>query len=129
MRYSQAIKASLIDVEHRAADRGVMPVPEPEGTDRRRFYRWQVSWPATLFHAGRVYDCDVLDFSQGGAQVNTDRVPAVGSEVLLKFPFTIFLKGRVIWRRGGNFGIGFDCAMRRSAKAVEEFLLERSVVC
>lgn len=86
-----------------------------------------MSWPATVFHGEPVHDGSVLAFCEGGAQVGTARVPAAGSEILPKFPFTIFLKGRVAWRRDGYLGISFDDTMRRSAEVVEEFPLERSV--
>ena len=95
--------------------------------DRRRFYRWHVSWPATLFHGAQVHSCSVHDFSEGGAQIEMARTPPVGSKVKLKFPFTVFLKGEVVWRRDGYFGIEFDRSVHRSARIVQEFLLERPV--
>lgn len=95
--------------------------------DRRRFFRWRVSWPATLFYGEQVHNCSVHDFSEGGAQINMARIPPIGSKVQLKFPFTVFLKGEVVWRRDGYFGIEFDRSVHRSARVVQEFLLERSV--
>ena len=133
MRNTAAAKAISTDFEGQARSENVVPAPRKRTGagkgERRQFLRWNISWPATLFHGEKVHDCSVLDFSEGGAQLSMARVPPVGSEILLKFPFTIFLKGQVVWRHEGYLGIAFDDSMRRSAKVVEEFLLERSVAC
>ena len=133
MQQTAAAKVYSMEFEDRSTPEDAKPGParayRSGRGERRRFLRWNISWPATLFHGEKVHDCSVLDFSEGGAQLSMGRIPPVGSDVLLKFPFTIFLKGQVVWRHEGYLGISFDDSMRRSAKVVEEFLLERSVAC
>jgi PilZ domain len=88
--------------------------------------RWPGSWPATLYADGCGAACRVQSFSALGAQIAMPDPPPVGAEVALKFPFTIYLKGRVAWSRGDDLGIDFDEDAQRSARIVEDVLLDKT---
>ncbi len=98
------------------------PPPDREGD----LLRWPASWPATL-HAGDSGEaCKVRLFSSVGARIVMRHPPPAGARVSLKFPFTIYLNGRVAWSRGEDLGIDFDEDAQRSARIVEEVLLDNA---
>ena len=97
------------------------PAPDQDGAT----LHWPVSWPAALYIGDTGADCTVHEFSALGAHVTMTEPPPVGARVSLKFPFTIYLLGRVAWRRGRDLGIAFDEDSRRSARIVEDVVLDR----
>jgi hypothetical protein len=80
----------------------------PPGAERRRFLRWPVFWSAELDSGERARNCQVLDFSPGGAKVRSADGPPIGGSVALKFPNAIHLFGKVAWAHGGLLGIEFQ---------------------
>ena len=100
------------------------PPSHPESTS----LRWPGSWPATLYAGESGAACRVQDFSALGARIDMPDPPPAGTEVALKFPFTIYLKGRVAWSRGDGLGIEFDEDAQRSARIVEDVLLDKTGV-
>ncbi len=90
---------------------------------------WPVSWPATLYCGDLGATCTVRDFAPEAAHLTMTNPPPVGTRVTLKFPFTIYLHGQVAWCRGDDLGLAFDPETRRSARIVEDVLLDRPTGC
>ena len=97
---------------------------EPHSPQESAPLHWPASWPAALYAGESGEACRVQFFSATGAQIAMRNPPPAGTMVSLKFPFTIYLKGRVAWSRGEELGIDFDEDTRRSARIVEEVLLD-----
>lgn len=87
---------------------------------------WPMSWPAALYVGDTGFDCTVLDFSAAGAHVTMPDAPPASAEATLKFPFSVYLKGRIAWRRGGDLGLDFGPEAQRSARIVEDVLLNKA---
>ena len=88
-------------------------------------FTWPVSWPATLYCGDLGATCTVRDFAPEAAHLTMSDPPPVGTHVTLKFPFTVYLHGQVAWCRGDDLGLAFDPDTRRSARIVEDVLLDR----
>ncbi len=88
--------------------------------------RWPASWAAAVYVGDSGAQCTVRTFSATGAKVSMQGPPPVGALVSLKFPFTVFLKGRVVWSQAEDLGIEFDEDTRRSARIVETVLLDKT---
>ena len=87
---------------------------------------WPASWPATLYAGETGEACRVHFFSAVGAQITMPDPPPAGTMVSLKFPFTIYFKGRVAWNQGDDLYINFDEVAQRSARIVEDMLLDNT---
>ncbi len=94
----------------------------PSGAERRRFLRWPVFWMAGVDTGDCVSKCLVLDFSPGGAKLQSPEGPPVGERVALKFSDAVQLFGKVAWSRGGLLGIEFQDETRQCASLLEDNL-------
>jgi len=104
--------------------KGLDPVSHREGAA----LHWPASWPAELYTGECCGSCQVQFFSAKGARVIVHDPPPAGTMVSLKFPFTIYLKGQVAWVRGEDLGIEFTESTQRSARIVEDVLLDNTGV-
>jgi len=89
--------------------------PQPDGHERRKFPRKRAFLPARLVTARGSVDCQVLDFSAGGAKVECAEAPAVGESVSLAIEAVGTFPGRVAWLSEGCFGVTFDMSAAKSA--------------
>ena len=92
-------------------------------------FDWPRAWPAALYRGDTGAECTVQEFSTNGARLRTLQAPPAGAQVALKFPFTVYLRGRVAWSRDDCLEVEFDEDARRSARLVEEVLLGRMSAC
>lgn len=106
-----------------------LEVPESAGRRQGTGLHWPMSWPAVLYVGEAARPCTVQAFSAAAAHLTMADPPPAGAAVVLKFPFTVHLKGAVAWSREGDLGLDFDAAARRSARIVEEVLLNRDPGC
>ncbi|WAT17872.1 PilZ domain-containing protein [Aurantiacibacter sp. MUD11] len=78
--------------------------------NQRACERADVALPANLHTSVHRHPVDLTDVSATGAQVISERVPALGSFVQLQVRgSTVF--GTVAWARQGSCGIEFDKAL------------------
>ena len=97
------------------------------GAERRRFLRWPVFWMAGLDDGDCASKCLVLDFSPGGAKLQSPEGPPVGVPVALRFSDAVQLFGKVAWTRGGLLGIEFLDETRHCASLLEDKLAHRAL--
>ena len=104
---------------------------EPESAARRCGFtlHWPMSWPAVLYVGEAARQCTVQAFSAAAAHLTMADPPPAGTEAVLKFPFTVHLKGEVAWSREGDLGLDFDATAQPSARIVEDVLLNQSSGC
>ena len=116
------------DASHARRAPAQLGAPEaPEAAARRlgSTLHWPMSWPAVLYVGDTALECTVQAFSTAGAHLTLAEPPPAGALAVLKFPFTVHLKGEVAWSREGDLGLDFDAAGRRSARIVEDLLLSQ----
>lgn len=102
-----------------------LETPEAAGRRRGSTLHWPMSWPAVLYVGDAALECTVQAFSREGAHLTLAEPPPAGAEAVLKFPFTVHLKGEIAWSRERDLGLDFDVATRRSARIVEDLLLSQ----
>lgn len=99
---------------------GLDAPPQPQGAS----LQWPASWPARLYAGASGVACRVRDLSGTGARLVMRDPPQEGTRVSLKFPFTVYMKGRVVWCQGEDLGIDFDEDAKRSVRIIEDMLLD-----
>jgi Cyclic nucleotide-binding domain/PilZ domain len=96
------------------AESRIAAFADPRG--RRKHLRKRAFLPAQLEVAGESLECQVLDFSLGGAMVELAHPLAERQTVVLSIEPIGSFPGTVVWQVEGRAGIGFGLASR-TAKA------------
>jgi len=73
----------------------------------REHQRRRVLWNVKLHQDGRIWGCQVVDISAGGAKVRLTEPLAISSRVVLEIERLGNLKGEVRWQNHAFVGIGF----------------------
>lgn len=81
----------------------------PAGIDRRRHPRVGVAWMAAIRTARGVFDCMVIDISQGGAKLAFAERPPLetGACATLDLEARGAVRSRAVWHRDNFVGICF----------------------
>jgi hypothetical protein len=79
---------------------------ESGNTQNRRSRRSHLLMAATLEVSGRAVSVKLRNLSSEGAQVEGDRLPVEGAEILFR-KGELAVPGRVIWTKGKQAGIRF----------------------
>jgi hypothetical protein len=87
------------------AESRIAAFADPRG--RRKHLRKRAFLPARLDVAGASLDCQVLDFSLGGAMVELAHPLSEGQTVVLSIEPIGNFPGTVVWQADGRVGIGF----------------------
>src|SRR5690348_3004401 len=103
------------------------PLRARSEAERRRFRRVKMDLPGRLFlpAEGSEAPCTILDMSPGGAAVLCERVPDLGTGLVLYVDNFGRFEGRVARHDRGGFGLAFLCTpskKRRTAGQLIQFL-------
>jgi hypothetical protein len=102
------------------------PVLAKARADRRRFRRVDVNLPGKLFIPAdsREVPCKVVDLSPGGASLECEFLPEIGTHVVLYVDggFGRF-EGAVARRDGYGFGMRFNATQMKREKIAEQLTL------
>jgi len=81
-------------------------------TQNRRSRRSPVLLTATIYVGGVPADVKLRNLSEQGALIESDRLPAEGSETIFERK-DLRLKSRVVWVEGRYAGVAFDVPLKR----------------
>ena len=81
-------------------------------TQNRRSRRSPVLLTATIYVGGVPVDVKLRNLSEQGALIESDRLPAEGSETIFERK-DLRMKGRLVWVEGKYAGVAFDVALNR----------------
>ena len=81
-------------------------------TQNRRSRRSPVLLTATIFVGGVPVNVRLRNLSEEGALIESDRLPAEGSETIFERN-DLRLKSRVVWVHGKYAGVAFDVPLKR----------------
>ena len=96
--------------------------------ERRRHERTPVSWSGTLITNDVMQDCEVRDFSQGGAMVSSaDSIP-MDRSITLRVPRTGVFVGQVAWRNDDRMGLSFVNVSARPEETGEQGLPDTQLI-
>ena len=129
MRNANAFAAPVEPLDRKQGERRAPEGLGFAGAAKTANLDWPRAWPAALYRGDAGTECTVQDFSASGARLRMLQPPPAGAQVALKFPFTIYLRGRVAWSRDDCVELEFDEDARRSARLVEEILVGRLSAC
>lgn len=94
-------------------------------TERRRYIRLSANLDGRLFvpGEGREAGCRIVDVSPVGAQVASDFVPAVGTQVVLYIEGLGRFEAEVSRTEGDRFGVRFHCSALKKERVSEQLAL------
>lgn len=75
---------------------------------RPRMPRIEVDCVASIREGADVHRVDALDVSQGGVKIASERMFAVGGDVVVTLPGLPPVAGNVRWHSAGSFGVTFN---------------------
>jgi hypothetical protein len=101
------------------------PVIARARADRRRFRRVRVGLPGRLFTPSdeREARCTIAELSPGGAAVECEFIPELGTPVVLYVDGFGRFEGTVARRDGYGFGVQFVCTPAKRERTAEQLAL------
>jgi len=101
------------------------PVVAKARAERRRFRRVRVDLPGRLFvpETGQEAPCKALDLSPGGASLECEHIPEVGTHVVIYVDGFGRFEGSVARRDGFGFGMRFNATLLKREKIAEQLML------
>jgi hypothetical protein len=94
-------------------------------SERRRYKRVAVELSGRLFvpSENRESVCKVLDMSPGGARLNTDVIPQIGTQVVVYIDGFGRFEGKMARPVDGGFGIEFACSAHKRERVAEQLTI------
>ncbi len=101
------------------------PVVAKARAERRRYRRVPVDLPGRLFITDTAQEspCKAVDLSPGGASIECEHVPEVGTHVVLYIDGFGRFEGAVARRDGFGFGMRFNATQLKREKIAEQLTL------
>ena len=101
------------------------PVVAKARAERRRFRRVRVDLPGRLFIPETAQEslCKAVDLSPGGASIECEHVPEIGTHIVLYVDGFGRFEGAVARRDGFGFGMRFNATLLKREKIAEQLML------
>ncbi len=101
------------------------PVVAKAKAERRRYRRVRIDQPGRLFvpSDSREAPCKVVDLSPGGASVESEFLPEIGTQIVLYVDAFGRFEGTVARRDGFGFGVRFAGTQLKREKTAEQLTL------
>ncbi|HEY2885001.1 MAG TPA: PilZ domain-containing protein [Rhizomicrobium sp.] len=101
------------------------PLLEKARAERRRFRRVRVDLPGRLFVPtdSREAACKIIDMSPGGASVECEIMPALGTQIILYIERLGRFEGAVSRANDPGFGVRFSSTQHKRERTAEQLML------